>query len=311
MEKNILAKNATPVKTESKRNLRKEIEARSRARRMRSIMKHGMSKEDVEKMFAEENNRMVLVLLNGNFTIEAGTKEKEIVKRGKNHKIISKETIVVPVILRGVDAAKKYIEDNKLNILCNSKNAVWILTNKDHVDAVTETVRVLGRVSVTKPEQHTYDTEKARLKKEAKSKKKPTNNTTETKKTAKVERKAKKVECANMRPYYAALRKGGVSERIKKHNPTLAKKIEKWLKERKEAEAAKADVIDKHKRDHRQMSSIEMKANKRARKAKKLLAAQERRRELEKKRAEYNATVRAKRTQKAQKPVQTELKMAA
>jgi hypothetical protein len=273
----------------SKRDLRKEIEARSRARRMRSMLKKGMTKEQVEEVFAQENNRMVLVLLHGNYTVQDGMK-----------KIKDKE---VPNILRGFAAAKKYVDDNKLTFMSGSSNAIWILTDKDHVEDVSTKLNILGRVSITKPEVNPPKKEK--------SVKKPTGNTAAVKKAAKDARKKHNIEGKEMRPYYAALRKGGVKARIKKYNPTLADKIEKWIKEHKKAEAEKADRIDKHKRDHRQMSSLEMKANKRARKAAKHLAAQERRKAADLKRAENNAKIRAKRAQKAQKPVQTELKAAA
>lgn len=298
-------KNATPVASNNhfKRDQRKEATARNRARRMRSMLKLGMSKELVEEMFAKEDNRMVLVLLYGTYTVEDGTRTVKVRKRDKSHKVCSTETKEVPNILRGFEAAKHYVDDNKLHFMSGSANAIWVLSDKDHVDDVVEKLKVLGRVSVTKPELHNKEAKKAP--------KKPTNNTAEVKKNAKTTRKNIKKSGAEMRAYYAALRKGGVSERIKKYNKTLADKIEAWLKNRKKAEAEKADRIDKHKRDHRQVSNLEMKANKRARKAVKHLASQERRIAVQKKREENNAKERAKHAQKAQKPVQTELKMAA
>lgn len=287
-------KNATPVASNNhpKRDLRKEIEARSRMRRIRSMFKQGMTQEQVEEIFAQENNRMVLVLLTGKYTVQDGTITKKINKKEQQ----------VPNILHGLKAAKKYISDNKLTLMSSSSKAVWVLTDKDSVDEVVEKLKVLGRTSVTKPEKKAEKKDKN---------KKPTRNTAEAKKNAKTARKNIKKSGAEMRAYYAALRKGGVSERIKKYNKTLADKIEAWLKERKNTEAEKADHMDKHKRDHRQMSSLEMKANKRARKAAKHLASQERRIAAQKKREENNAKERAKRAQKAKKPVQTELKMAA
>lgn len=284
-----------------KRDLRKEAEARSRARRMRSMLKLGMEKERIEELFANEDNRMILVLLNGKYTVQDGMRKKKV----------KKEMVEEPNILRGFAAAKKYVDDNNLNFVTGTKVSMWIRSNKDQVDNEVELLKVLGRVSVTKPEKHTKATEEARMKKERKTPKTPTNNTAEVKKAAKAARKEKNKNGAEMRAYYAALRKGGVNARIKKHNPTLAKKIETWLKDRKKTAETKADAIDKHKRDHRQMSSIEMKANKRSRKAIKFIIAKERRMATEKKRAEYNAKVRAERAQKAQKPVQTKLKMAA
>lgn len=296
------AENKKEVTNHIARDKRNEAESRSRARRMRSMLKLGMKPELVQEMFADEQNRMILVLLNGQYTVQDGMRDKKVRHYDKATKNVSIKVTQVPNILRGFDAAKKYVEDNKFHFMSGSPNSIWVLSDKDHVDSVVEKLKILGRTSVTKPEK----------KAEKKPKdKKPTNNTEEVKKAAKTARKAAKKAYADMRPYYAALRKGGVSERIKKHNRTLADKIEAWLKERKDIEAKKVDKIEKHKRDHRQMSNIEMKANKRARKAAKHVAAQERRREAEKKRMEHNEAVRAKRAQKPAKPVQKKLNMAA
>ena len=271
----------------TERDIRKEAEARSRARRMRSILKLGIKKEQVQKWFAEENNRMVLVLLNGQYTTEDG--------------------------VRGYKAAKKYIDDEKLTFMGGSPNAIWILSDVNNVDNVVEKLKILGRVSVTKPEPHTKESTIKYLKDKKKTEetRKPSNNTEDTKKNAKKARKEDNKSRAAMRPYYAALRKGGVSARIKKYNKALAKKIEKWLKEHKALEAEKAEKSKEYRAKHRQLTSLEMKANKRARKASKHLAAQERRKEREKERMKNNEALTAKRVQNAKKPVQTELKEAA
>lgn len=293
------------------RNLKKEIAARSRTRRQHSMLKLGMSKERIEEMFAQEDNRMVLVLLNGAYTVQDGTKTKTVRKRDEHHKVISVETIEVPNTLRGYEAARKYVDDQKLHFMAGHANSIWILSDKDHVDDVVKTVSILGRVSVTKPELHTQETESARIKKEKKTPKKPTNNTAEAKAKAKEARKEADVNKSNMRPYYAALRKGGVSARIKRYNPELAKKIEAWIKEKKAVNAKREETSKEYRAKHKQLTSIERKSNKRARKAAKHSAALERRRDVEKKCAESNAEKRAKRAQKAQKPVQTKIKMAA
>lgn len=291
------------------RDKRKEAEARSRARRIRSIMKLGLSPEQIEELFTKENNRMVLVLLSGQYTKEAGTKQKKIYKHGK---LVNTEE--VPNILRGYEAAKAYVDECKLEFVSGHGNAIWLKSDAEHVDAVVEQIKILGRVSVTKPEPTTYDSVKSKLDKEKKTDKKPTNNTTEVKKAAKAKRKADNISRHEMRPYYAALRKGAISARIKKHNPKLAEKIEKWLKDIKDAkkvEAARAEKSKEYRAKHRQLTSLERKANKKARKAVKHLAAIERRKIAEKVAMERNAAAREKAVQKAQKPVQTELKMAA
>ena len=288
-----MPKGNTTTRQERKSNTEIAKE-RSRARRMRSIMKLGMKKELIEEMFAQENNRMILVLLNGKYTIENGTQKKKVTKRGKDHKVISTEEVDVPIILRGIDAAKKYAENEKLHIMTSGSNAIWILSDKDNVDAAVEKLQILGRVSVTKPATHTGQTVKPE--KKQKKKKKPTNNTSAAKTAAKVNRKNANKEGAEMRPYYAALRKGGVSKRIQKHNPKLAEKIKAWLKERE----CHKDSLE-YRRTHRQMSSTEIKANKNARKAAKHLAAIERRREREKKAMANNQAALEKRAQKAAK----------
>lgn len=302
--------NATPApakKAETKevknivRNKKKEYEARSRARRMRSMLKQGMKEEQIQEMFAQENNRMILVLLNGNYSVQDGVKDKKVRHKDKDGNV-SIEVVQVPNMLHGFNAAKKYIEDNGLHFMSGSSNSIWVLSDKDSVTNDVEKLKVLGRTSITKPE--------AKTEKKPKDKK-PTNNTAEVKAAAKAARKKANTTKCYMRPFYAALRKGGVSARIKKHNPTLANKIEAWLKEHKKAEAEKADRMDKHKRDHRQMSSVEMKANKRVRKAAKHLLTRERHKVVEAKRIEANAKMRAARVQKAKKPVQTEIKAAA
>ncbi len=307
---NNVVKNTTSTKNKQL-SLRKQAEIRSRARRQRSMLKLGMKQELIEEMFAQEDNRMVLVLLNGAYTIQDGTKTKTVRKRDEHHKVVSVETVEVPNILRGYEAARKYVDDQKLHFMAGRTNSIWILSDKYHVDDVVEKLSILGRVSVTKPEKHTNETESARLKKEKKTPKKPTNNTAEVKAKAKTARKEANANKINMRPYYAALRKGGVSERIKRHNPDLAKKIEAWIKERKAASASKEEKSKEVRAKHNQLTSFESKTNKRARKVIKHLAKIERRRELEKKCAESNAKERAKRAQKAQKPVQTELNIAA
>ena len=289
------------------RNKRKEYEERSRSRRIRSLMKQGIAKEQIEEWLHEEDNRFVLCLIYNSFFIEDGMKKKTVPIRDEHHKKIGTKEIEVENKLWGIEAFKKFCENNKLVMIATHKgsfgHAGWIKSDKEHVDEVVELLNPVGRTSITKPEPHVVE--------KPKKEKKPSNNTTEAKTKAKTARKTNKKINAEMRPYYAALRKGGVSKRIKKFNPTLAKKIEKWIKERRIAEAEKAEKNKEYRAKHRQLTSLEMKANKRARKIAKRIATQERRKEQEKKRMEYNTKMRAERAKKAVKPVQTELKMAA
>ena len=276
--------------------------SRQRARRMRSLMKRGMTQEQIDQYFANENTRLILCLLYGSYSIQDGTIKKEIVKRGPDHKVKSKEVKEIPNILHGLAAAKKFAENEGIEVIAGRPTSIWVKTDVEHVDEISNKLLTLGRISITKPEIKVEKKEKT---------KKPTNNTAEVKTKAKETRKKQNIEKANMRPYYAALRKGGVCARIKKYNKTLADKIEKWMKERKATEAQKAEKSKEHRVKHHQLTSFEMKANKRARKAAKHLAANERRREREKKLMENNAKQHSKRPQKAQKPIQTKLKMAA
>ena len=285
----------------SKRDMRKEAEARIRARRTRSLLKLGLDQKDIETIFEQENNRFVLVSFYGSYTLEDGTKIKKV----WNKALKKKEEVEVPNILRGRQAGMKYIENNKLNVMASHANSAWILTNKSNVDSVSELLKVVGRVSITKPEKHTYETEKARLKEEKKTPKTPTNNTKEVAKAAKTTRKASNIERHNMRAYYAALRKGGVSSRIKKYNKPLADKIEAWLKERKKIEDARAEKLEEHNKKHRQTPNSVKKANKKARKVAKMIATRERKLAIDKARAAKNAA------KKPNKPVQTELKLVA
>ena len=216
------------------------------------------------------------------------------------------------VILRGRQAAEYSIRQKELDVIAFGPTNCFIKTTKDKAEEIaTDLRKEIGRCYITKHEKLPAKEAVESLQEKPKEEKSPTNNTVSIRKAAKKKRKEENEKKADMRPYYAAKRKGGVSKRIKKFNPTLAKKIEKWLDEQKKREAAKAEAADKHKRDHRQMSSAEMKHNKRARMEAKRNAAKERRTAAEKKRAEYNAKLRAERAQKPQKPVQTELKMAA
>lgn len=285
----------------SKRNMRKEAEARSRARRTRSLLKLGLDQKDIEKIFEQEDNRFVLVLFYGSYTLEDGTKIKKV----WNKALKKKEEKEVPNILHGSQAAMKYIENNKLNVMASSTNSAWILTDKDNVDSVSELLKVVGRISITKPEKRTYETEKARLEKEKETPKTHSNNTKEVAKAAKATRKASNIERHNIRAYYAALRKGGVSSRIKKYNKPLADKIEEWLKEHKKIEDARAEKLKEHNKKHRQTPNAVKKANKKARRVAKMIAAKERKLAIDKARAAKNAA------KKPNEPVQTQLKLAA
>lgn len=320
--------NATPAPAEAekkatnvasvnhpKRDIRKEAEMRSRARRIRSLMKLKIPKEEIEAMFEEENTRTVLCLYYTSFAIEDGVKKKRVHHRNEQHKVVSVEEVEVPTILRGKEAVKEALKRANIEPLFLGPNYCWIKTTKDDLDSILKVLEPIGRTSVTKPKRLTKEEvatkQKAERKLEEKANRKPSNNTEEAKKNAKKKRKETKMKAAEMRPYYAALRKGGVSARIKKHNKSLAEKIETWLENRRKVNLEKAEKNKEYRADHRQLTSLEMKANKRARKIARHLAAQERRKEREKLRMEINTKALEKCAQKAKKPVQTKLEMAA
>lgn len=291
------------IKTyESHRDMVKDAKARLRARRKQRMIRAGMTLEQIAEMEKNEKIRTILCLPYGFYTVENGTKTKMKTFRDEHHKVIEKKEIEVPNILRGIDAIEFTVKENNIKILAKGSTYMYVETTNDNVDKVTQLMSPMGRLYVYK-----WEKKEDPVKKE----KKPSNNTKDAKSAAKAARKAANIRSAEMRPYYAALRKGGVNARIKKHNPVLAEKIEKWLKDRKKADSEKAERVDKHKRDHRQMSSIEMKANKRARKAAKQLATMKRHMAAEKKRAEINARKTTLQKSRKSKAVQKELNMAA
>jgi hypothetical protein len=298
-----------------KRDKRKEAMSRTRQRRLKALIRAGLSEEEILKIFDHEDTRIILCLYYGSFTFEDGTIKKTVRERNKQHKVIGEKEIEVPNVLHGRNAVEKFLEKNNITTICTGPTYCHIKTDKEHVDEIVKMLEPIGRTSITAPEKETKESLEKKKNQERKTankaNKKPTNNTEEAKSAAKEARKNFKKNRFEMRPYYAAKRKGGVSARIKKFNPTLAEKIEAWLKEQNKIKESRKKGSYEERAKHRQLTSIEMKANKRARKVAKLLATKERIQEREKKRAEYNAKKSIERAQKAQKPIQTELKMAA
>lgn len=260
------------------RSRRLDANVRCRERNTRRLLKEGLSKEQIEELFTEQKLRTVLCLYYGSFSIEDGTKIIKI--KGKEKE--------VPNILRGSKAAKhildKYtFEKDGIESLVISSNYCWLKTDADHIDKVMEITKPIGRILITKHERPVEKKEKN---------KKPTNNTEEKKKAAKNNRKQINKKKNEMAPYYAALRKGGVSKRIKKHNKTLADKIENWLKN--------------HKKEEKTPNK-----SKKARKEIKKLARLARAQAAKNKAMDKQSKAVEKASQKPKKPVQTKLNMAA
>lgn len=182
----------------------KDAHLYNRVRRTKTLIKEGLRKEELEKFFTDEKLRIVCCLYYGSYTVENGTKK---IKTNKEFK-------QVPNILKGRRAVDftlnkyKYKKDH-IEVVLSSSSYCWIKTDTDNIDNLKSILKPIGRIFVTKLE-------------------KPQNNV--EKKTNKIEKpKVKK----NMKPYYAALKKGYICDRIKKHNKTLADKIEKWIDNKK------------------------------------------------------------------------------
>jgi hypothetical protein len=311
MKKNKKAVNKA-INIEEKNRRRAEAEARCSARRTKKLKAAGVTDEQLEQLIAEENARTILCMYYGSHTVDLGEQEVEIKEYNKEKKCYEPTKVKKNVTLRGRAAAEYTIREKELDVIVFGSTYCFIKTTADKAEEIAKDLRAtIGRCYITKHEKLPTKEAIEKLNPKPKEEKKPTYNTSERKKAAKAKRKAENIKKAEMRPYYAAYRKGGVSARIKKYNKTLADKIEKWLEERKAAEAKKAEANKEYRAKHRQLTSLEMKANKRARKATKRLATRERQKLREKTQMENNTRLRAERVKKAQKPVQTKLKMAA
>lgn len=281
---------------------KKERDDRTRMRRFNRMVAAGMTEEQIKEF---ENNlqiRTIMLIPYANYFFIDGKKTKTVTKRDEKHHPIGKETVEVDNRLTGVSAVLAFLKSQNIEPICGNTvggkgnkplGYVYFNTTADELEKTKELVKDVGRIVIHKwvPEEP----------EEERKQRKPSNNTKEAKAAAKKARKDANKEKAAMRPYYAALRKGGVSKRIKKYNKPLAEKIEKWIKERRAAEAEKAEKSKEYRAQHRQLTSLEMKANKRARKAAKHLATQERRREREMKAMANNQAAHEKRAQEAAK----------
>lgn len=316
--------NKKVVSIEKKNQRRAEAEARCSARRTRALKGAGLSDEQIEQLIADENARTILCIYYGSHTVNLGKQEVKTKKYNKKSHKFEPTKITKELILHGRAAAEYEVRQMNLDVLSFSPTSCVIKTTADKAEEIAETLRKkIGRCYITKHKRLPAKEEAERLNPKPEQKKSPTNNTREVRKAAKAKRKANNIVRFNARPYYAALRalkrsgditqlsddqlKNAIKERIRKYNHPLAEKIHAWLKDQQK----KQEESKEYRAKHRQLTSIEMKSNKRAKKAVKHLATQERRKTREAKRATNNAKLHAERAQKAQKPVQTELKMTA
>ena len=258
------------------------------------LLKNGVKQQQIDEFENNPDLRTISCLSYGQYTVDLGEKEITVSK--------DKKKKTVKNILTGVDAIEHFAKDNGMEVISKDTHRLVVNTTQKGMLDVYNKLKKFGRIYIYKWVFEEKKSEKT---------KKPTNNTTEAKVNAKKTRKNENKKGADMRPYYAALRKGGVSKRIKIHNKTLAEKIKKWLKEKRAAEEKNKAAKDLHDTNHRQVTTKRKnsirKAKKIAKRMKRIEAIQAR----EKKAAMTNATNKKKSAQKAKKHVQTELNMAA
>lgn len=288
-----LDKKSAPANAESKSL---DLMAHTRTLKMLKLrlLKNGIKQEQIDEFEKNSDLRTISCASYGQYTVDLG--EKEITVRKK------KEKKMVKNILKGTEAIEHLAKENNFDVICTDTHRIYVnATEKDMIDVYNK-LNKFGHISIYKWVFEEKKSEKT---------KKPTNNTAEAKVNAKKARKSANKKGADMRPYYAALRKGGVSKRIKMHNKTLAEKIEKWLKEKKAAQEKNKAAKELHDTNHRQVTT---KRKNSIRKAKKLVNRMKRLEALqarEKKAAIANAANKKKGAQKAKKQAQTELNLAA
>jgi hypothetical protein len=165
---------------------------------VKRLIDMGMTQKEIEEKLKDPEARIVLYSAYSSYQLKIG---KKTYQAGK--------------------AIEYTLNKAKIGVLSNGKDYGYILTKKNDVPSILDLLKGMGRLYVRK-----WDP----IVKKKHSPKKPTNNTAEVKINAKKSRKATKLQDNKMRAFYAAKRNGGVSERIKIHNPKLAAEIEAWLK---------------------------------------------------------------------------------
>lgn len=262
-------KQSNPKTYTSPKEIIRDAKARLRARRKMRLIRAGLTEKQIKELEENERIRTILCLSYGTYTVENGTKSKKVTKRDEHHKPIGKEEIQVPNILHGTEAIAFTLEKNKFTVIARGAQYIYVKTTEDKIEEVTKLMNPMGRIYI---QEWTPSVE-------TKPKGKKKKNTTKVKMTR-----------SEWRAYYSAVRNGGVSKRVKKFNPLLAKKIKTKMNEPK---------------NDQQLTSLQRKANKKARKIAKTIATKQRVIAMDKKRATRNITKVHK------KPVELELKMAA
>ena len=204
-------KNAAPAK--KKAEIEEKVILDTHIKR---IIDSGMSKEEVEKLKKEPDTRIILCSAYSSFVLRVDKK-----------------------VFCGINAINYTLNKAKIRVLDTGRGYTYVLTKKDSVPSILELLKGMGRIYVRKFE--------APVAKE-KVDKKPTANTPEVRRNAKKVRKKANKDKNKMRAFYAALRNGSVSKRIKIHNPKLAKEIEEWMKDKKSKKKTYKSDKGKHPR---------------------------------------------------------------
>ena len=200
-------KNAAPAKKAEKKEEQPIIEAH-----VKRLIEMGVSKEEINKRLKDPDARIILYSAYSSYQLKV---DKKTYQAG---------------------AAIEYtLNKAKIGVLSNGKEYGYILTTKQDVPSILDLLKGMGRLYVRKWSP---------IVKKKHSPKKPTNNTVEVRKEAKRKRKLENVSQNYKRAFYAAKRNGGVSERIKIHNPKLAAEIEAWLEKQS---TQKKKIIRKNK----------------------------------------------------------------
>lgn len=187
--------------------------------------------------------------------------------------------------LANMEAVLKTLEDKKIEVLISKSNFVYVKVSAKDVESVVEIMKPMGRLYV-----HNFRVQAPVQKKEKPPKKKATN---------------KKV--SYMRPYYAALRKGKVSSRIEKYNPSLAKRIKQWL----QAKKTKEEAASERRAKTGKLTTLERRTKDRAKKAVRFIKNKEHQEMVQKKREKRNEKKRVSAMKRSKRPVQTKIKFAA
>lgn len=206
--------------------IRSEVIARNRAANKKRLLKKGLNEDEIKEFEKIENLFAVLCIHSGHYQVKDGTTKQ---------KKVNGQLVTVDNILRGTRAILFTLNEkfgNNIKILSESSTHVYLNTDKKHLKDVIEFLDDVGRVTYFRWKEEAI----LKMVQKPEKRKKPSNNSKEVAAKAKKARENAKREAIRMRPFYAARRNGGVSLRIKTHNPKLAAEIEAWLSKQEKRE---------------------------------------------------------------------------